>query len=279
MERNHNVKVKTIRCDNAGENKDTETHLRNANKSVQFEYTSSDTPQHNEVVDSRFATLYGRVRAMQHYYGGDDKLKLGTWAECVNTASDLWNIQVQKKEHVSPYQQFFGALPSYARHLQVFGRASIVLRPGKKNIKAKLKSKGDKKYFVGYAKNHSHDVYRMFNPESGRVSITRDILWLDRLIGDDYGMPSNQIVSFSGENKISDTDDDDDGGSTDYDGGSAGNANDESNDDADEKSNDEADDDSNDDRDDDSNTIASDHHDSESDHNGETEPIQSFNEN
>ena len=195
LKQNHGVDVQTIRCDNAGENKDTETHLRQSGFPIRFEYTSSNTPQHNGVVERRFATLYGRVRAMQHFCRCNQDLKLRTWAKCANTASDLWNIQVQANETRCPHQLFYGNMPRYAYNLQIFGQAGIVLRPGKKTIKGKLTSRGDKKYFVGYARDHSHDVYRMYNPETGRVSITRDIRWLDTLIGDDY---NDGLASISG---------------------------------------------------------------------------------
>ena len=57
----------------------------------------------------------------------------------------------------------------------------------------------------------------MFNPETGRVSVTRNIRWLDTMIGDDFGRPPRQSVAISGENGIdngidivdSDADDDD----------------------------------------------------------------------
>ena len=67
LKASHNTNVKYIRCDNAGENKTTDAHLRTHGKGVTFEYTSSDTPQHNGVVERRFATLCGRVRSMLHF--------------------------------------------------------------------------------------------------------------------------------------------------------------------------------------------------------------------
>ena len=35
--------------------------------------------------------------------------------------------------------------------------------------------------FVGYSKEHSGDVYMMWNPESGRIQNTRDVIWLKRM--------------------------------------------------------------------------------------------------
>ena len=122
------------------------------------------------------------------------------WAECASTASDLYNIQVQKGETRSLYELFYDDQPRYAHNLQIFGQAGIVLTDSKKSLKAKLKSKGIKKYFVGYAKDHSHDVYMMYNTETGKVSVTRNIRWLETMIGDDFGIPSRISATISGEN-------------------------------------------------------------------------------
>ena len=179
--------VRTVRCDNAGENRDADNHLRQAGKGVKFEYTSSDTPQHNGVVERRFASLYGRIRSMLHFCRCPESMKLKIWAECANVSSDLYNIQVQKHQDRCPHELFYGSIPMYARNLQIFGQAGVVLKGGTKPLKAKLKSRGVRKYFVGYAKQHNYDVYRMWDPSTGRVSVTRDIRWLDSMLGDDYG--------------------------------------------------------------------------------------------
>ncbi len=44
-----------------------------------------------------------------------------------------------------------------------------------KKFKAVWKEKLEKHLMVGYAKNHSNDTYRMYNPVTRRVSQTRDV--------------------------------------------------------------------------------------------------------
>jgi hypothetical protein len=35
--------------------------------------------------------------------------------------------------------------------------------------------------FVGYSKNHPGDTYCMFNPSTGGIHDTRDVIWLRRM--------------------------------------------------------------------------------------------------
>ena len=59
-----NCETKFLRCDNAGENVMTEIACLNAGLGIDFECTAVNTPQQNGRVERKFATLFGRVRAM-----------------------------------------------------------------------------------------------------------------------------------------------------------------------------------------------------------------------
>lgn len=37
---------------------------------------------------------------------------------------------------------------------------------------------------VGYARDHAGDTYQMWNPNTGRVLVTRDVIWLGRMYYD-----------------------------------------------------------------------------------------------
>jgi hypothetical protein len=84
-------KVKTIRCDNAGENKDLENKCIKDDKlcNIQFEYTPRDSPQYNGKVERKIAVLTGRVRSMLTAAGLPDKLRPKLWAEAARTATDV----------------------------------------------------------------------------------------------------------------------------------------------------------------------------------------------
>ena len=47
-------------------------------------------------------------------------------------------------------------------------------------IQGKLKDKGIKIIFLGYARDHSKDVFRFFNPTTRRVVLSRDVTWLTK---------------------------------------------------------------------------------------------------
>jgi hypothetical protein len=60
-------------------------------------------------------------------------------------------------------------------HLVQFGRLGYVT--DKSKIKSKLAPKAIKCVFVGYAFNHSAHTYRLYNPKSRHIILSRDFRW------------------------------------------------------------------------------------------------------
>ena len=60
----HEIQVKIIRCDNAGENKVLERESDKNELGIIYEYTAPGTPQQNGVVEREFVIVMGRARAM-----------------------------------------------------------------------------------------------------------------------------------------------------------------------------------------------------------------------
>ena len=98
-----NKEVKYIRCDNAGENWKVEEKLCKLGFGITFEYTAPNTPQHNGVVERKFATLYRRVRTMftECRLERDTQIQKGLWTECANTATKNENITDKEPIHCS----------------------------------------------------------------------------------------------------------------------------------------------------------------------------------
>ena len=58
------------------------------------------------------------------------------------------------------------------------------VKPWEKNRKVGIR--GTPMIFIGYVKNHAGDCYHMYNPTTGYVTETRNIMWLHHMY---YGKP------------------------------------------------------------------------------------------
>ena len=65
----HEIQVKIIRCDNAGETKVLKRESDKNELGIIFEYTAPGTPQQNGVVERAFVTVMGRAGAMMNHAG------------------------------------------------------------------------------------------------------------------------------------------------------------------------------------------------------------------
>lgn len=92
LNKRHGITVKKIRCDNAGENNKLQKDCLHNGLGIEFEYTAPGTPQQNGRVERKFATLYGRARAMMSHAGLKEKQRQLLWCEAVSTATDLENL-------------------------------------------------------------------------------------------------------------------------------------------------------------------------------------------
>lgn len=74
--------------------------------------------------------------------------------------------------------EFYGLpLPRFAKHLRIWGEAGTVKLPKD----GKVKERGVTCVFIGYASNHEGDCYRMWNPVTGMVMLSRDVVFLQRM--------------------------------------------------------------------------------------------------
>ena len=65
----HKIKVKIIRCDNAGENEVLERESDKNELRIIFKYTAPGTPQQNREVERAFVMVMGRARAVMNHAG------------------------------------------------------------------------------------------------------------------------------------------------------------------------------------------------------------------
>ena len=180
IENDYNVKIERIRCDNAGENISFEKECARNKMKIKFEYTAAATPQQNGRIERKFATLYGRVRAMFISAGIEGRLRKLLWAEAMNTAIDLDNIMTQS-DGKSAYQKFTRKMehPRYAQKLRKFGEIGVIMN--KRGHRSKMTNRGKKAMMVGYHRQSGAEVYRMYNFETEKITQTRDVRWTNEM--------------------------------------------------------------------------------------------------
>ena len=188
----HEIQVKIIRCDNAGENKVLERESDKNELGIIFEYTAPGTPQQNGVVERAFATVMGRARAMMNPAGLTMAKRQHLWWEAAQIAKLLESILVQDSAKSPPFTQFFVVDAKYAKHLKfwekcVLWQIKIIKWGGPRWIQmcvvadtdnkvgtTKMDPRGKIILFVGYSTQHAGDVYRLLNSKTSRVIHSRD---------------------------------------------------------------------------------------------------------
>jgi hypothetical protein len=172
--------VKFLRCDNGGENISPELKgiceggLGNG-RFVQIEYTSRDTPQHNGIVERRFATDGQRALAMMLDRNWSEATRHRMWCEATNLASQVNNNLIRPDTKKSPnmiFQQKQDLFFDYEK-MQPFGRIGYVAKRLK--FQKKFTPKAFPMSFIGYPENHASDNYKMYNHVTRQAVITRDI--------------------------------------------------------------------------------------------------------
>ena len=115
-----------------------------------------------------------RARAMMIQAGLDQQDKRNSWCEGISTATKLDNIMVRTDRTKPPHTLFFNKDAKYMKHFRSFG----AIHEGKK-MRPKLDTRGKTSMFVGYADNHTGDVYRFINIQTKKVILSRVAKWLN----------------------------------------------------------------------------------------------------
>jgi hypothetical protein len=105
--KDQNIKVKILRCDEAGENKSMEG-FKSKGLEIVFEYLGPRTPRKNGKVEQMFQTLFGQIRAMLNGEGLQEKIRSGIWVEFASTATFHSNILPTRVIKWSPQELLFG---------------------------------------------------------------------------------------------------------------------------------------------------------------------------
>lgn len=175
--------AKFIRLDDAGENKLLQKRAdgKDWKLNVKFEFTGRNTPQRNHLAELGFASLANKGRAMMVDANVPLETRYKLFREAFGTATKLDALVVVEIDGVKAtrYKHFFGVNPDYAAHLRTWGEAGTVTVKSK--FTPKVNDRGVQCMFIGYSDDHPGDVYRMWNPKTGGVHNSRDVIWLKRM--------------------------------------------------------------------------------------------------
>jgi hypothetical protein len=175
--------VKFVRLDNAGENKALQKRCESESwkLNIDFEYTARDTPQQNHLAELGFSIIASRGRAMMHRANLPLDKRYKLYREAFSTATlldGLISVTIDG-ETKSRYQHWGGENPKFAMSLRTWGEAGTVKL--KTLATPKIADRGVQCMFIGYADHHDGDCYRMWDPRTQRVHVTRDVIWLKRM--------------------------------------------------------------------------------------------------
>ena len=100
--------VKITLCENAGKNKTLEENFAKNTEEIDFEFTSSGTPQKNVMVEWGLATLYSYMRMMMEHAILHKNLKTVLWTKYTETMTKIENIMVNPHEEKCANEKFYG---------------------------------------------------------------------------------------------------------------------------------------------------------------------------
>ena len=177
------IPIKFIRVDNAGENKLWEARCQSAawKFPFKFEYTAARTPQQNSKVEVGFAVIANRGRTLMAAANVPGETRRLIWNEAFQAATLLDGLVLVTVGGVTKtrWEHWYGNLPAWSEHLRTWGEAGVVKIRGLAT--PKVADRGVPCMFVGYSKDHPGDTYRMFNPATGGIHDSRDVIWLRRM--------------------------------------------------------------------------------------------------
>ncbi|XP_016690648.1 uncharacterized protein [Gossypium hirsutum] len=163
--------IQILRSDN-GKEYTSETFNRFCEEAgIEHQLTAPYTPQQNGVSERRNRLIMEMTRCMLH----EKNLPKGFWGEVANTAVFLQNrISTKAVKDQTPFEAWYGYKPSL-KFLRVFGCLCFTCIPQVK--RDKLDKKAEAGIFVGYSTVSK--AYRVFQPHTGRVIVSRDIYFVE----------------------------------------------------------------------------------------------------
>ena len=133
------------------------------------------TPQLNIVIERRFSVIKEGALAMLLNAKLNDIAQKMLWKEAVHTCERIRNSMANTGSTTSPFESFIGENPKITGSFSEFGRIIYVTKRDK--FKKKMTDKCFNAIMVGYTDNNTRDTYKLYNTETKRVIMNRDVKW------------------------------------------------------------------------------------------------------
>lgn len=167
VEKQFNLQIKTLRCDNGGEYTSTSFRTFLANHGIQQQFSCPHTPEQNGLAERKHHHILELIRTLF----AQSNLPHKYWVEIAHTSVYLINRLPSKSLHnLSLLQQLFNCVPDY-NFLKAYGCACYPwLRPYTSN---KFEFCSCRCIFIGYGIQHKG--YRCLDLSTGKVYISRHV--------------------------------------------------------------------------------------------------------
>ncbi|GAU17773.1 hypothetical protein TSUD_171610 [Trifolium subterraneum] len=170
VEKQSDKQIKVLRTDGGGEYTSKEFENYCKDQGIIHEVTTPYTPQHNDLAERRNRSILDMTRSMVKHKGLPHRF----WGEAVVIAVYILNRSPPKKLKDKVPEEVWSKCKPSVTHFKVFGSLSYKHVPDAR--RKKLDDKSEPMIFVGY---HRTGAYRLYNPTSDKIEISRDVKVLE----------------------------------------------------------------------------------------------------
>ncbi|GAU47337.1 hypothetical protein TSUD_101250, partial [Trifolium subterraneum] len=169
VEKQSDKEIKVLRTDGGGEYTSKEFENYCKDQCIIHEVTTPCTPQHNGLAERRNRSILDMARSMVKQKGLPHRFP----GEAVSTAVYILNRSPTKNLKDKVPEEVWSKCKPSVTHFKVFGSLSYKNVPDAR--RKKLDDKSEPMIFVGY---HT-GAYRLYNPTSDKIEISRDVKVLE----------------------------------------------------------------------------------------------------
>jgi hypothetical protein len=106
-------------------------------------------------------------------------LRNDLWPHSAHLVTSLENTIVDQKGSTL-HIILKGTDPNWAKNLRTFGEIGIYTKPP---IRNKFTNHSSPCMFIGYAEDHTSNVFKFFNPKTRAFLLSRNVYWLNKSYG------------------------------------------------------------------------------------------------